>query len=76
MLSDVGLWIGGRGVSDEFEGKTDKQGEYDCIIETKLGLQARSQCVPLPALHAPYIGGQVTAWLSMIQIHSLGGFTT
>jgi hypothetical protein len=59
MPSDEGLWIGGRGTSDEFEGKTNKQGEYDCIIETKLGLQARSQRVPPPALHAPYIGGQV-----------------
>jgi hypothetical protein len=34
--------IGERGASDEFKDKTDKQGEYDCIIETKLGLQAKS----------------------------------
>jgi hypothetical protein len=33
-------------VSDEFEGKADKQGEYNCITETNLGLQARYQCAP------------------------------
>jgi hypothetical protein len=46
MSSDKGLMIGGRGASDELEGKISKQGELDCIIEAKLGLQARSQRVP------------------------------
>jgi hypothetical protein len=45
--------IGERGASDEFEDKTDKQGKYDCIIETKLGLQAKSQCVPPSAPLGP-----------------------
>jgi hypothetical protein len=53
ISSDEGLRIGGRGVSDEFKGKADKQGEYDCIIKTKLWLQARSQCVPPPAPPSP-----------------------
>jgi hypothetical protein len=53
MSSDEGLWIGGSGVSDELKGKTYKQGEYDCIIKTKLGLQARSQRGSLPAHPGP-----------------------
>jgi hypothetical protein len=40
MSSDEELWIGGRCASDELEGKTDKQGKYDCFIKMKLGLQA------------------------------------
>jgi hypothetical protein len=53
MSSDKGLRIGGRGASDELKDKTSKQGELDCIIETKLGLQARSQRVPPPAPPGP-----------------------
>jgi hypothetical protein len=33
--------------------KIDKQGESNCIIETNLGLQAKSQCVPPPAPLVP-----------------------
>jgi hypothetical protein len=40
-------------VLDKLKGKTDKQGKYDCIIKTKLGLQGRSQCVPPPAPPGP-----------------------
>jgi hypothetical protein len=36
MSLDKGLRIGGRGALDEFEG-SDKQGEFDCIIEIELG---------------------------------------
>jgi hypothetical protein len=51
-MKDLGS--GGRGASDEFEHKADKPSEYDCIIETKLGLQARSQRVPPLAPLGPF----------------------
>jgi hypothetical protein len=40
--------------------KIDKQGKSDYIIETKLGLQAKSRRLHPPAPHGSlYIGGQV-----------------
>jgi hypothetical protein len=57
MSSDEGLRIGGRGRQINSKVKIDKKGEYDCIIETKLGLQAKSQDVFRQLLLAPYIGG-------------------
>jgi hypothetical protein len=36
MFSDEGLWIVERGALGEFE-DSDKQGESDCILKTKLG---------------------------------------
>jgi hypothetical protein len=59
MSLDDGLWIRGRCVSDKFEGKADKLGEYDYITETKLGLEPRSLSVLRRLLPAPYIGGRV-----------------
>jgi hypothetical protein len=52
--------------------KTDKQGETCDIIDTKLGLQAKSRCFFGQPLLAPFIGGQVSeSWSYMIQIHCL-----
>jgi hypothetical protein len=45
---------GERGASDELKGKASaNQGKYDYIIKIKLGLHARSQCVPPPAPPGP-----------------------
>jgi hypothetical protein len=50
-MKDLGS---GKRTSDELEGKnSDKQGETCSIIETKLGLQAKSWCVLRRPLLAP-----------------------
>jgi hypothetical protein len=52
MSSDEGLRIGGRGALDEFKG-SDKQGESDCILETKLGFTIQILGSPLLAPPRP-----------------------
>jgi hypothetical protein len=61
MSSDEGLWIGRRGHRMKSKIKTDKQGEFDCIDETKLRVYKLDLNVSLRRLLlAPYIGGQVS----------------
>jgi hypothetical protein len=53
MSSNEGLGSGSRERQMNSEVKVDKQGQSDCIIETKLGLQAKSQRLPPPAPCGP-----------------------
>jgi hypothetical protein len=77
MSLDEGLWIERRGHQMNSKVKADKQGEYDCIVETKLRVYKFDLNVSLRRLLlAPYIGGQVSKSTSgMIQIHRLRRFT-
>jgi hypothetical protein len=53
-MKDLGSGEEGRRMNSKV--KTSKQGESDCILETKLRLQAKSQRVLPPAAPSPLYG--------------------
>jgi hypothetical protein len=53
MSLDEGLRIEGRGHQMNSKVKIVKQGESNCILDTKLELQAKSQCDLRPAPPGP-----------------------